>query len=144
MQISKTKDGIVVTGDPILPDGTIIPNDYNPELDTSSPPEMKQEAQNILIAIRMGTVTGDMDLDILKYPPAEPFLEKPGFIDVFKVPEQFAARRNKLNITGKSSLPKRIHNPVTGKYYQLRQRTTKNGVAGKIKGLWSSKKPKKV
>ena len=35
---------------------------------------------------------------------------------------------------------KRIHNPVTGKYYELRQRSTVNGEAGQIKGLWSSKK----
>jgi len=37
---------------------------------------------------------------------------------------------------------KRIYNPVTGKYYEVRQRTTKTGKAGQIKGLWSSK-PKK-
>ncbi len=35
---------------------------------------------------------------------------------------------------------KRIHNPVTGKYYELRQRSTVNGEAGQIKGLWSPKK----
>jgi len=35
---------------------------------------------------------------------------------------------------------KRIHNPVTGKYYEVRQRTTKSGKAGQIKGLWSRKK----
>ena len=35
---------------------------------------------------------------------------------------------------------KRIHNPVTGKYYELRQRSTVNGDAGQIKGLWSPKK----
>ncbi len=35
---------------------------------------------------------------------------------------------------------KRIYNPVTGKYYELRQITTKNGRRGQIKGLWSSKK----
>jgi len=37
---------------------------------------------------------------------------------------------------------KRIHNPVTGKYYELRQRTTEYGNAGEIKGLWSSKRRK--
>jgi len=31
---------------------------------------------------------------------------------------------------------KRIHNPVTGRYYELRQRTTVYGNAGEIKGLW--------
>lgn len=36
--------------------------------------------------------------------------------------------------------PKRIYNPVTGKYYQVRQRSSKKGKAGQIKGLWSSKK----
>lgn len=41
--------------------------------------------------------------------------------------------------------PKRIYNPVTGKYYEVRQKTTVRGRAGQIKGLWSSKKhaPKK-
>jgi hypothetical protein len=38
---------------------------------------------------------------------------------------------------------KRIYNPVTGKYYELRERTSKGGIAGQIKGLWSSKKKKK-
>ncbi len=37
---------------------------------------------------------------------------------------------------------KRIHNPVTGKYYEVRQRTTKKGKAGQIKGLWKSKAKK--
>jgi hypothetical protein len=37
---------------------------------------------------------------------------------------------------------KRIYNPVTKKYYELRQRTTKKGRAGQIKGLWKSKKKK--
>jgi hypothetical protein len=35
---------------------------------------------------------------------------------------------------------KRIHNPVTGKYYELRQRSSVNGEAGQIKGLWKPKK----
>jgi hypothetical protein len=35
---------------------------------------------------------------------------------------------------------KRISNPVTGKYYSIRQRTTKSGRKGKIKGLYSSEK----
>ena len=35
---------------------------------------------------------------------------------------------------------KRIYNPVTGKYYELRERTSKGGIAGQIKGLWSPKK----
>lgn len=37
---------------------------------------------------------------------------------------------------------KRIYNPVTGKYYEVRQKTTPGGQAGQIKGLWSSKKRK--
>jgi hypothetical protein len=35
---------------------------------------------------------------------------------------------------------KRIYNPVTGKYYELRQRSSVNGEAGQIKGLWSSRR----
>jgi len=35
---------------------------------------------------------------------------------------------------------KRIHNPVTGKYYEVRQRSSKAGKKGQIKGLWSSSK----
>lgn len=38
---------------------------------------------------------------------------------------------------------KRIHNPVTGKYYELRQRSSVNGEAGQIKGLWRPKKKAK-
>ena len=38
---------------------------------------------------------------------------------------------------------KRIYNPVTGKYYELREKTTKYGRAGQIKGLWSPKRKKK-
>ncbi len=37
---------------------------------------------------------------------------------------------------------KRIYNPVTGKYYEIRQHSSKYGTAGQIKGLWSSKKKK--
>jgi len=37
---------------------------------------------------------------------------------------------------------KRIHNPVTGKYYEVRQKTSKSGKAGQIKGLWSLRKKK--
>jgi len=35
---------------------------------------------------------------------------------------------------------KRIRNPVTGKYYELRQHSSKYGEAGDIKGLWSAKR----
>jgi hypothetical protein len=38
---------------------------------------------------------------------------------------------------------KRIFNPVTGRYYSVRQKTTSKGKAGQIKGLWSTKKPPK-
>jgi len=41
------------------------------------------------------------------------------------------------------SKAKRIHNPVTGKYYSVRQKTTSKGRAGQIKGLWSTKKQSK-
>ena len=42
----------------------------------------------------------------------------------------------------KSKKPrKRIYNPVTGKYYAVRQRTTDSGKRGQILGLW--KPPKK-
>ena len=37
---------------------------------------------------------------------------------------------------------KRIHNPVTGKYYEVRQRSSKYGKNGQITGLWSSSKKK--
>jgi len=39
---------------------------------------------------------------------------------------------------------KRIYNPVTKKYYAMRQRTTGAGKAGQIKGLWSPKKRRKT
>ena len=39
----------------------------------------------------------------------------------------------------KSKIKKRIYNPVTKKYYEVRQRTTKKGRKGQIKGLWSPK-----
>lgn len=35
---------------------------------------------------------------------------------------------------------KRIHNPTTGKYYKIRERTSKYGKPGQIKGLWSPSK----
>jgi len=38
---------------------------------------------------------------------------------------------------------KRIYNPVTKKYYAVRQRTTKKGRRGQIKGLWTYKKKKR-
>ena len=37
---------------------------------------------------------------------------------------------------------KRNYNPLTGKYYEIRQRSSAYGEAGEIKGLWSSKKKK--
>ena len=37
---------------------------------------------------------------------------------------------------------KRINNPVTGKYYEVRQRTTKKGKASQIKGIWKPKAKK--
>jgi len=35
---------------------------------------------------------------------------------------------------------KMIYNPVTKKYYEVRQRTTPSSSRGQIKTLWSSKK----
>ena len=43
----------------------------------------------------------------------------------------------------KKKVRKRIYNPVTGKYYELRQRTTKAGRKGQIKGLWKPPKRRK-
>jgi len=47
-----------------------------------------------------------------------------------------------LDIMSPSTTKKRIYNPLTGKYYEIRQRDSAYGVAGQIKGLWSSKKKK--
>lgn len=33
---------------------------------------------------------------------------------------------------------KRIHNPATGRYYAIRQRTTANGKKGQISGVYKS------
>jgi len=35
---------------------------------------------------------------------------------------------------------KRIFNPVTGKYYKIRERSSKYGEPGEIKGLWNRKR----
>jgi hypothetical protein len=35
---------------------------------------------------------------------------------------------------------KRIYNPVTETYYEIRQRTTEYGKKGEIKGTWKKKK----
>jgi hypothetical protein len=35
---------------------------------------------------------------------------------------------------------KRIYNPTTGKYYELRQRSTETGNRGQVKGLWHKRK----
>lgn len=39
---------------------------------------------------------------------------------------------------------KRIHNPKTGKYYKLRQRTTSKGKKGQIMGGYSQGTAKKI
>ena len=36
-------------------------------------------------------------------------------------------------------IQKRIHNPSTGKYYAIRQRTTSSGTKGQIVGSYKSK-----
>lgn len=38
---------------------------------------------------------------------------------------------------------KRIHNPTTGRYYQIRQRSSTKGPKGSIMGTWSPPKKKK-
>jgi hypothetical protein len=38
---------------------------------------------------------------------------------------------------------KRVYNPYTKKYYELRKKTTKKGKKGQIKGLWKQPKSKK-
>jgi len=38
-----------------------------------------------------------------------------------------------------TEIKKRIYNQYTGKYYEIRQRTTENGEKGQIKGLWKPK-----
>ena len=38
---------------------------------------------------------------------------------------------------------KRIYNPVTKKYYEVRQKSSKHGKSGEIKGLWKQPKKKK-
>lgn len=37
---------------------------------------------------------------------------------------------------------KRIHNPKTGRYYQIRQRSSTKGPKGSIMGTWSPPKKK--
>jgi hypothetical protein len=38
---------------------------------------------------------------------------------------------------------KRIHNPVTGRYYQIRQRSSSKGQRGTIMGTWKPPTKKK-
>jgi len=38
---------------------------------------------------------------------------------------------------------KRIYNPVTRRYYEIRQHSSKYEGAGKIKGMWSSGEKKR-
>jgi hypothetical protein len=50
-------------------------------------------------------------------------------------------RRNNLEVSESqlsySKTRKRIHNPTTGRYYQIRQRSSKKGTKGTIMGTWS-------
>jgi hypothetical protein len=46
------------------------------------------------------------------------------------------------DIVSPSTAKKRIYNPVTHKYYEIRQNSSKYGEPGQVKGLWSSKKKK--
>ena len=41
--------------------------------------------------------------------------------------------------TNQPETEQKIYNPVTGKYYIIRQRSSVNKNAGEIKGLWSYK-----
>ena len=53
---------------------------------------------------------------------------------------------NDLEFEGKEEMTKprkRIYNPVTKKYYEVRQRSSKYGKKGQIKSLWTQKKKKK-
>jgi hypothetical protein len=54
------------------------------------------------------------------------------------MPQPYGRRNAKMP----SAQKKRIYNPVTGKYYEIRQHSSKYGTAGQIQGLWSSKKKK--
>jgi len=40
-----------------------------------------------------------------------------------------------FNKSAKKKVAKRIYNPITDKYYPVRQRTTSSGAKGQIKGL---------
>lgn len=44
------------------------------------------------------------------------------------------------NNEGNMAAKKRIYNPVTETYYEIRQRTTEYGKKGEIKGTWKKKK----
>ena len=37
-----------------------------------------------------------------------------------------------------TNVSRRIHNPVTGEYYEIRRRSSRAGDKNQIKGLWSS------
>jgi hypothetical protein len=41
---------------------------------------------------------------------------------------------------GMGMAKKRIYNPVTGHYYEIRQKSSKYGQKGQIKGLWSQRR----
>ena len=52
--------------------------------------------------------------------------------------EDLKTEENENNNMGKPK--KRIYNPVTGTYYEIRQRSTVRGEKGTIKGKWKSKR----
>lgn len=43
-------------------------------------------------------------------------------------------------MAGSAQKKRRIYNNYTGKYYEIRQRSSKYGEPGQIKGLWSPRK----
>jgi len=56
------------------------------------------------------------------------------------MPDQTKVTSKESNTMSPATAKKRIYNPVTQKYYEIRQHSSKYGEAGQIKGLWSSKK----
>lgn len=56
-----------------------------------------------------------------------------------------SAKVNDLKIGSVEVMPrKRIYNPKTGRYYSIRQRSTKKGKKGEILGLWEPPTKKKT
>jgi hypothetical protein len=178
MTIKITNEGIICSGITNIPDGTLIPFNYNPDADTTSSEAMRGAAAAVLRHVQKDQLKKSsfnneyvnkadyldrwetMDAEDYKEESEDArwerqynYTESPDYIDAldkraltlakagWRKQDPNKIRKQKSPSSGKT---KRILNPVTGKYYELRQRSTKHGDAGQIKGLWSSKKPKKV